>query len=348
MHYLNSLYIKSYKETGVAQVQIIQVKKDDEGIRLDRWFQRHYPMLKNGQLQRLIRAKNIKVNGQKTSTDFRLSIGDEIRVPPLQLDVTSLKNEPRNLSKADVDFMKSLVIYKDEDIIVLNKPAGISVQGGTKTSRHIDGLLDALRFEKQEKPHLVHRLDKDTSGVLILGRTANAAASLALAFKQRKALKVYWAVVVGKPKLLSGKIDAPLLKLPGAQGKEQMKIDFDNGQRAQTLYRVIDALAKKASWLEMCPLTGRTHQLRVHSMALNTPIVGDVKYGGERALSVGMQDADKMHLHARALKIQHPNPKKGWMEFEATLPAHMKNTFDFLGFDEDQSVNPFDYFKKDE
>ena len=332
----------------MAQVQIIKVKKDDEGIRLDRWFQRHYPELKNGQLQKLIRGKNIKVNGQKTSTDFRLSIGDEIRVPPLQIETNPLKNTPRNLSKADIDFMKSLIIYKDEDIIVLNKPAGISVQGGTKTTRHIDGLLDALRFEKDEKPHLVHRLDKDTSGVLILGRTANAAAALAASFKQRKAVKVYWAIVVGKPKLLSGKIDAPLAKLPAQQGKEQMKIDFDNGQRAQTLYRVIDALAKKASWLEMCPLTGRTHQLRVHSMALNTPIVGDVKYGGERALSVGMPDSEKMHLHARALKIKHPNPKKGWMEFEAALPVHMKNTFDFLGFDEDQSVNPFDYFKKDE
>lgn len=332
----------------MAQVQIVTVKKDDEGIRLDRWFQRHYPELKNGQLQKLIRGKNIKVNGQKTSTDFRLSVGDEIRVPPLNFDTVVSKNQLRALSKADVDFMKSLVIYKDEDIIVLNKPAGISVQGGTKTTRHIDGLLDALRFEKDEKPHLVHRLDKDTSGVLILGRTANAAAALAASFKQRKAMKVYWAVVVGKPKLLSGKIDAPLIKQGNGQGKEQMKIDFDNGQKAQTLYRVIDALARKASWLEMCPLTGRTHQLRVHCMALNTPIVGDAKYGGERALSLGMEDADKMHLHARALKIKHPNAKKGWVEFVATLPPHMKNTFDFLGFDEDQSVNPFDYFKKDE
>ena len=337
-------FIRRYK---VSKVQFIKVQKEDDGIRLDRWFSRHYPQIKNGQIQKLVRSKNIKVNGQKTSTDYRLSIGDEIRIPPIQENLEVDKSQPRNLSKADVDFMKSLVIYKDEDVIVLNKPAGLAVQGGTKTSRHVDGLLDALRFEKNEKPHLVHRLDKDTSGVLILGRTANAAASLAKAFKDRKAQKIYWAVVVGKPKLLSGKIDAPLAKVGNGQGKEQMKIDFDAGQRAQTLYRVIDALARKASWLEMAPLTGRTHQLRVHCMALNTPIAGDIKYGSERAVSLGLPYGNKMHLHARGLKISHPNPKKGMLQVVADLPVHMKDTFDFLGFDESQSVNPFDYFKKD-
>lgn len=332
----------------MSKVQFIKVQKEDDGIRLDRWFSRHFSQIKNGQIQKLVRSKNIKVNGQKTSTDYRLNVGDEIRVPPIQIEADVDRTQARNLSKADIEFMKSLVIYKDEDVIVLNKPAGLAVQGGTKTTRHIDGLLDALRFDKQEKPHLVHRLDKDTSGVLILGRTANAAANLAKAFKDRKAQKVYWAVVVGKPKLLSGKIDAPLIKSSSGQGKELMKIDFDAGQRAQTLYRVIDALARKASWLEMAPLTGRTHQLRVHCMALNTPIAGDAKYGGERAISLGLPCGEKMHLHARGLKIKHPNPKKGMLTVEADLPPHMKDTFDFLGFDESQSVNPFDYFKKDE
>lgn len=330
----------------MSQVKVITVKQDDEGIRLDRWFSRYYPDLKNGQLQRLIRAKNIRVNGLKTATDCRLSVGDEIRVPPL--DVSEKSNQPRDLSKADIDFMRSLVIYKDSDVIVLNKPNGLSVQGGTKTERHVDGMLDALRFEKDEKPHLVHRLDKDTSGVLVIGRSANAAAKLAAAFKSRQAQKIYWAVVVGKPKLLSGKIDAPLSKLSNVMGGEQMKVDFDNGQRAQTIYRVLDALARKASWLELSPLTGRTHQLRVHCMALNTPIVGDFKYGDERAVSLGLKDDRKMHLHARAIKIPHPNPQKGSLIVEATLPAHMLVTFDFLGFDEKESVNPFDYFKKDE
>ncbi len=325
-------------------VQLVTVKPEDEGIRLDRWFARHYPALKNGQLQRLLRAKNIKVNHQKATTAQRLSVGDEIRVPPL--DTPEKDNLPRSVSRADTAFMQSLVLYRDDDVIVINKPAGIAVQGGSKTERHIDGMLDALRFDKTEKPRLTHRLDKDTSGVLVLGRTANAAACLTEAFKTRAAHKIYWAVVVGKPKLLSGKIDAPLSKMSGAGGGEQMKIDFDNGQKAQTLYRVVDALGRKASWLEMSPLTGRTHQLRVHAaQALNTPIVGDGKYGSERAYSLGLADNQKMHLHARAIRL--PHPKKGMIEATAPLPPHMANTFAFLGFDENDSIRPFDYFTKE-
>jgi len=324
-------------------VQFIQVKSQDDGIRLDRWFARHYPELKNGQLQRLLRGKNIRVNGKKATTAQHLSVGDEIRVPPLT--VSEKSNLPRDLSKADIDFMKSLVIYKDEDVIVLNKPAGLAVQGGSKTERHIDGMLDALRFEKDEKPHLVHRLDKDTSGVLVLGRTANAAAKLAESFKSREAHKIYWAVVVGKPKLLSGKIDAPLSKLSGKGGGEQMKIDYDNGQRAITLYRTIDSLGQKASWLELSPLTGRTHQLRVHAAeALNTPIIGDGKYGGERSFAVGIENNKKLHLHARAIRL--PHPVKGILEVVAELPKHMLDTFDFLGFNVKDAVKSFDFFVK--
>ena len=325
-------------------VQFVKVSAKDDDIRLDRWFARHYPELKNGQLQRLIRAKNIKVNNQKTTTSQRLFAGDEIRIPPLT--VSEKSNLPRDLSKADVQFMKSLVLYKDKDVIVLNKPAGIAVQGGSKTERHIDGLLDALRFELDEKPHLVHRLDKDTSGVLVIGRTANAAAKLSAAFKTRDAHKVYWAVVVGKPKLTTGKIDAPLLKKSGAKGGEQMAIDFDNGDKALTLYRVVDSLGRKASWLEMSPLTGRTHQLRVHAAeALNTPIIGDDKYGGERSFAVGIEQNKKLHLHARAIQI--PHPVKGVIEVVAPLPKHMLDTFDFFGFDEKSATRPFDFFVKE-
>lgn len=328
----------------MTQVQYITVSKEDAQIRLDRWFARHYPDLKNGTLQKLIRGKNIRVNNLKTTADYRLQADDEIRIPPLE--VSEKSSLPRDISKADIAFMQSLVIYKDNDVIALNKPAGIAVQGGSKTLRHIDGLLDALRFEKNEKPHLVHRLDKDTSGVLLIGRTANAAAKLAEAFKSRKAQKIYWSVVVGKPKLTSGKIDAPLLKLSNVKGGEQMKVDMENGQRAQTLYRVVDALGKKASWLEMAPLTGRTHQLRVHATLLNTPIVGDGKYGEERALSLGIKNKAKLHLHARAISIEHP--VKGRLVIEADLPPHMKETFDFFGFDASSCSDSFDFFKKDE
>ena len=325
-------------------VQFILVQAKDEGIRLDRWFARHYPDLKNGQLQRLLRGKNIRVNGKKATAAQHLSIGDEIRVPPLT--VSEKSNLPRQLSKADVAMMKSLVIYKDEDVIVLNKPAGLAVQGGSKTERHIDGLLDALRFDKDEKPHLVHRLDKETSGVLVLGRTANAAAKLAEAFKTREAHKIYWAVVVGKPKLLSGKVDAALIKRSGAKGGEQMEVDLNNGQRAVTLYRVVDSLGHKASWLEMSPLTGRTHQLRVHAAkVLNTPIIGDGKYGGERAVGIGIENNKKLHLHARAIRV--PHPKKGVLEIIAPLPKHMLDTFSFLGFNETNMTESFDYFVKE-
>ncbi|MDY6407352.1 MAG: RluA family pseudouridine synthase [Pseudomonadota bacterium] len=322
-------------------VQLMTVKADDDNIRLDRWFMRHYPDLKNGQLQRLLRGKNIRVNGKKAESSLRLRVGDEIRVPPLT--VAPKADLPRDLSKSDVELMKSLVIYKDDDVIVLNKPAGLAVQGGSKTDRHIDGMLDALRFEKQEKPHLVHRLDKDTSGVLVLGRTANAAAKLAESFRSRDAHKIYWAVVVGKPKLSAGKIDAPLSKMSGAKGGEQMCVDFEHGQKAVTLYRIIDSLAKKASWLELSPLTGRTHQLRVHvARVLNTPIIGDSKYGDERSFAVGIANNKKLHLHARGIRLPHPNG--GILEVQADLPQHMLDTFAFLGFNVKAVGDSFDCF----
>ena len=323
-------------------VKMITVDEKDDNIRVDRCVARHYPELKNGQLQRLIRGKNIRVNGAKTSADTRLHTGDILRVPPME--VSEKSNLPRRLSKADIEFMQSLVIHKDDDVIVLNKPSGIAVQGGSGQARHIDGMLDALRFEKEEKPRLVHRLDKDTSGILLLGRSANAAAKLAEAFASREAKKVYWALVYGKPKLLSGKIDAPLAKMSGEKGGEQMRVDFENGQKAQTLYHVIDSLAKKVSWLEMMPLSGRTHQLRVHCLTLNTPIVGDGKYMDKTRENMGLQDEHKLHLHARAIKI--PHPRKGTLEIFAKIPQHIKNSFEFLGFDEKTAENPFDYFMR--
>lgn len=326
----------------MSSVQFIKVDEKDDGVRLDRWFARHYPDLKNGELHRLIRGKNIRVNGKRTTADARLTIGDELRVPPLDVAEKNLK--PRELSHADVAFMQSLVIYKDNDVIVLNKPAGIAVQGGSKTTRHIDGMLDALRFEKDEKPRLVHRLDKDTSGVLVLARSAKAAQKLISAFASREAHKTYWAVVVGCPKLKVGKIDAPLVKMSGAAGGEQVRVDFDHGQKAVTLYRVVDALTNKLAWLEMMPLTGRTHQLRVHCNVLETPILGDIKYNPNQENDLGLPDAKTMHLHARHIKIPHPT--KGMLEISAKIPQHMKRTFEFLGFDEKEADDGFDFFEK--
>lgn len=326
----------------MTQVQFVVVAPKDDGIRLDRWFGRHYPTLKNGMLQRLLRAKNIRVNRLKASANQRLSAGDEIRVPPLEVSLPA--GNKQAVSPADAAFIRSLVIYQDNELIVLNKPAGLAVQGGSKTARHIDGMLEALRFESDERPRLVHRLDKETSGVLVVARTAAAAAKLTKAFATRTAHKVYWAVVVGRPKPAAGRIDAPLSKVPGPGGGEQMSVDFEQGRRAVTLYRTADSLGKKVSWLELSPLTGRTHQLRVHCRVLNTPILGDYKYDSDQE-NILPDGQAKMHLHARFLSVPHPN--KGTLEVEAPLPPHMRETFDFFGFDEGKAGDPHDFFTKE-
>lgn len=320
----------------MSSVEFAIVDEKDDDIRLDRWFQRHYPDLKHGMLERLIKNKNIKLNKAKTTAGTHVHVGDEIRIPPL--DTPKRDDSPLHLSKKDIQMMRNLVIYKDNEIIILNKPAGLAVQGGSKTTRHIDGMLDALRFEKDEKPHLVHRLDKETSGVLVLARSANVAAKLTSAFKTRDVHKVYWAVVAGKPKLLSGKIDAPLTKKA-----DKVVVDFDHGEKAVSVYEVIDSAGKQASWLALSPLTGRTHQLRVHlTDILNTPILGDEKYGHKALSEVGKG----LHLHARAIAIK--NPKTGKMiQVVADLPPHIKETFRLLGFDEKDQKQPFAFLKKE-
>lgn len=320
----------------MSAVEFAIVDEKDDDIRLDRWFQRHYPDLKHGMLERLIKNKNIKLNKAKTTAGTRVHTGDEIRVPPL--DAPKRDDSPMRLAKKDIQMMQNLVIYKDNEMIILNKPAGLAVQGGSKTTRHIDGLLDALRFEKNEKPHLVHRLDKETSGVLVLARSTNVAARLTEAFKTRAVHKVYWAVVAGKPQLLSGKIDAPLTK-----EKDKVVVDFNHGERAVSVYEVIDSAGKKASWLALSPLTGRTHQLRVHlTEVLKTPILGDNKYGKQSLTEMG----DGLHLHARAIEIQNPKTGKR-IQVIAELPPHMKETFRLLGFDEKEQKQPFGFLKKE-
>ena len=316
-------------------VQLVTVLEKDNDIRLDRWFSRHYPDLKHGMLERLIKGKNIKLNKAKTTAGTHVHTGDEIRIPPLEVNPKT--DTPNRLSKKDTQMMQRLVLYKDKDMLIINKPAGMAVQGGSKTTRHIDGLLDALRFEANEKPHLVHRLDKETSGVLVLGRSANAAAKLTALFKGRSVHKVYWAIVQGKPTLLSGKIDAPLTKRT-----DKVVVDFEHGDNAISLYKVIDSAGKQFSWLALSPLTGRTHQLRVHlADILHTPIFGDDKYGKRSAL-----DTKGLHLHARAIEIKSPATNKV-VRVIADLPIHMKNTFTTMGFDEKNQTNPFTFLTKE-
>lgn len=322
-------------------VEIRTVAEDEGDLRLDRWFKRHIPHLNHGMLEKLLRTGQIRVDGKRSQANARLQAGQQIRVPPIAEPVAPSPDAPRvkferHVSAADAQMLRSAVLYMDDHVIALNKPAGLAVQGGTSTDKHLDGMLDVLRFDGQ-RPRLVHRLDKDTSGVILLGRTAAAAAKLAAAFKTRTARKLYWSLVVGVPKPRNGLIDAPLAKLPGKMG-EKVAVNEDEGKRAVTVYRTVEAV-KRASWLEMEPRTGRTHQLRVHCALLETPILGDGKYGGAEAFLSGQGVSRKLHLHARAISM--PHPIQGTIEVVAPLPEHMAMTFAFFGFEERDAGPPF-------
>jgi 23S rRNA pseudouridine955/2504/2580 synthase len=313
----------------------------DGELRLDRWFRRHYPELAHGRLEKLLRTGQIRVDGRRAKSGDRVSPGQAIRVPPLG-DSSGDAPAPRQSPRArpqDEALLRDLVIHRDEHAIVLNKPPGLAVQGGSNTTHHVDGLLDGLRFGNEERPRLVHRLDKDTSGVLLIARTAAAAAFFTRAFRDKTTRKTYWAIVAGLPDLRQGKIDLSLTKgvLHGAKGRERVHAD-DDGKDAITYYTVVDSAGDRASWLALLPLTGRTHQLRAHCAAIGTPILGDGKYGGAAAHIPGGAAAHRLHLHARALEIPHP---AGFtLKATAPLPAHMRHTWEFLGFAGD-APDPF-------
>ncbi|ART93296.1 23S rRNA pseudouridine955/2504/2580 synthase [Zymomonas mobilis] len=308
------------------------VDDDDDGIRLDRWFQRHLPDTGFARIARWTRTGQIRLDGRRATPGSRVMAGQSIRVPPAEpnlQDNRPTKPSRPELTEAEIEFAQSLVIHRDKAAIVVNKPAGLATQGGTKTHYHLDGLLDALQFEAPSRPKLVHRLDKDTSGVLLLARSANNAGYFSKAFSGRTAHKVYWALVVGVPSITEGLIDLPLARQPGSGG-EKMHVDEENGATAKTLYRVIERAGNAACWLELQPLTGRTHQLRAHLSAIGFPIVGDGKYGGKEAFLTGGVSR-KMHLHARRLVIPHPDGSN--LDVHADLPEHFLESMSLLGFD---------------
>ncbi len=324
-------------------VQTLTVAEDEADLRLDRWFRRRFPTLGHGRLEKLLRTGQVRVDGKRASANLRLAAGQIVRVPPgadAPAPAASMPRKPPPVSAADADFVRSLVIHRDADVIALNKPPGLAVQGGTGTHRHLDGMLDALRFDAPERPRLVHRLDRDTSGVLLLGRSAKAAAKLAEIFRGKTARKLYWALVVGVPRPAEGKIDLALAK-EGGPGGERMARDDEAGQRAITVYATVDAAADRAAWLVMWPLTGRTHQLRVHAAeGLGTPIVGDGKYAGQSAFLTGSVSR-KLHLHARSIALPHPSGK-GELRVKAKLPPHMRETWELFGFDPEADIDPFE------
>jgi 23S rRNA pseudouridine955/2504/2580 synthase len=320
-------------------VRTFTVAPDDDGIRLDRWFKRHLPDASFNIVSRWARTGQLRIDGKRASPGDRIEMGQQIRVPPAEAVAKikaedtrppRLKRERPSLTEDETAFAEAMVIHKDDAALVLNKPPGLATQGGTKTDEHVDRLLDALWYEIDGRPKLVHRLDKDTSGALLVGRTARAAGHFAKAFSSRSARKVYWAIIIGHPNIEDGMIELPIAKQPGTGG-EKMHVDEKEGSPARTRYRVIDRAGNNACWVELQPFTGRTHQLRVHMAAIGHPIVGDGKYGGRDSFLTGTISR-KMHLHARRIRVDHPDG--GQIDVRAALPQHFAETLAALGFTE--------------
>ena len=328
------------------QVRTFTVTEEDDGIRLDRWFRRNLPDVTFGQVSRWARTGQLRLDGKRAAPGDRVEAGQSVRVPPQTEEAPAAKPQPKReiLSEDEVDFVRSLVIEEDPAAIVVNKPPGLATQGGTKTANHLDRLLDGLVAEGAPRPKLVHRLDKDTSGALLLARTPRAAAFFSKAFSGRTARKVYWAVVIGVPSVEDGLIELPVAKQPGTGG-EKMHIDEENGLPAKTRYRVIERAGNRAAWVELQPHTGRTHQLRVHMAAIGHPVLGDGKYGGQEAFLTGAISR-KLHLHARRLRIDHPDG--GRIDVMAELPDHFAQTMASLGFDLELGDLPLDEVKYSE
>lgn len=310
------------------QVRQFTIGPDDEGIRLDRWFKRHLPQIGFATVNRWARTGQIRVDGGRVKPEDRLAAGQTLRVPPGG-NAPKQPRPRRELTEDQLAYAETMLIERTDAAFVLNKPPGLATQGGTGTNVHVDGLLDAYANEDEPRPRLVHRLDKDTSGVLLVARTPGSAAFFSKHFSGRSAKKIYWALVVGVPDIAEGTIDAPLAKQPGSGG-EKMHVDEENGQPAKTRYRVIDRAGNRAAWVELQPLTGRTHQLRVHLAAIGHPIVGDGKYGGQAAFLTG-SISRKMHLHARRLIIGAPKGER--IDATADLPEHFAASMEQLGFD---------------
>lgn len=325
--------------------EAVAVTDDEEGLRLDRWFKRHYPALGHSALEKLLRSGQVRVDGRRVRASDRIQCGQLIRVPPQLTHLPARSATPaKPVNDKDTAWLRSLVIYEDASVIVLNKPSGIPTQGGSGVTRHIDGLLPALQGKKNQRPRLVHRLDRDTSGVLVVARTVPAASALSLSLRQRDARKTYWALTKGVPRPSRGTIRLALEKQPGFGPRgtdERMVIVEERSETAKgaiTRYAVIDAAAHRFAWVALRPVTGRTHQLRAHVAHIGTPIVGDQKYGGDAAAGQGELE-NRLHLHARSIDIAHPDG--GRLSVEAPLPPHMLHAWKLFGFDPERRLDPF-------
>ena len=340
-------------------VQTLTVTEDEGEMRLDRWFKRRLPNLSLGHLNKIVRTGQVRVDGKRVETSTRLWPGQIVRIPPVKAEAPPASPAViKAVSEADARAIKDMVLFEDKWLMVLNKPFGLAVQGGSGTKRHIDGMLESLG-EHGDRPRLVHRLDRDTSGVLLIAKTRKIAADLGEIFRSRQARKIYWAIVHGVPKPTQGRISLFLAKgagmgddrsgraTAGRKDPERMRIakhGEEDAQHSITYYATVDKVAPRLAWLSMKPITGRTHQLRAHAEAIGNPMVGDPKYKGDiaendprrtdplRSLPSGIDN--KLHLVARRLIL--PHPKGGILDVTAPLPDHMRKTFDLFGFDAKQ------------
>lgn len=345
----------------MSGVQTLTVGADEGDQRLDRWFRRHFPHVPQGRIEKMCRKGEIRIDGGRVTGKSRVEAGQQVRIPPLpDTEAPAAFRDESRVTAADTVMMQDAVIFRDEHIIALNKPPGLPSQGGSKQTRHVDGLAEALRFGAEDRPRLVHRLDKDTSGVLLLARTRSAARGLAEAMRHKATRKIYWAAVAGVPQPRSGSIKYGLVKAPGhgARGEGEKMICLhpddvagtEGAKRAQTDFVTVSALGGRVSWVALEPITGRTHQLRAHMAQIGHPIVGDGKYGGSGqenmgdgwGAHLGGEMSRKLHLHARSLTFRHPVTGAD-ITLVAPLPAHMRRTWDALEWrDADAGEDPFD------
>ncbi len=326
----------------MTNIQTRTVEPDEAGMRLDRWFREHYPELSFGHLQKLIRSGQVRVDGGRVKTSTRLDPGQAVRVPPLGRGADAVSPETGlKGGGSDADFLRSILLHEDDQVFVFNKPAGLAVQGGSGLTKHVDAMLEALRDRKGQKPRLVHRLDRDTSGVLVVARTRLAASKLAAAFRARTTRKIYWALVKGVPKPKQGRVSTWLARGEGAESERMLiaRHGADAASHAVSRYSFVDQAGQGLAWLPMRPVTGRTHQLRAHAAHIGHPIIGDPKYfeaDQNWDFPGGMQN--KLHLHAR--RIVMPHPAGGTIDVSAPLPPHMQQSWNLIGFDAAMGSEP--------
>ncbi|GAB1377525.1 RluA family pseudouridine synthase [Pararhodobacter sp.] len=341
----------------MSGVQTLTVGTDEGEQRLDRWLKRKFPQVTQGMVEKFCRKGELRVDGKRVKSGDRIEAGQQVRIPPLPDAAPPPPTRVEGIPDADAEMIRDCVLWKDEHVIALNKPPGLPSQGGSgQGNRHVDGLTEALKFGYKERPVLVHRLDKDTSGVLLLARTPRVARRLSEAFRHRNTRKIYWAIVAGVPQPLMGTIRYGLVK-SGGRDAEKMRcvhpneVDKTEGaKRATTDYAVLDRLASRAAWVALVPITGRTHQLRAHMAEIGHPIIGDGKYGGSGqenlgdgwGAQLGGDISRKLHLHARRISFEHPITGKP-VTIEAPLPAHMAKSWATMGWKEtDVPADPFE------